>query len=117
VWFGYDTPRSISSNAAGGRLAAPAWAEIIHAAWREPAGSAWVPPAEMDTATIDPESGQLAGRWCPRHQREFFKPGTAPTETCTLHDAPPFTFPSIANGAHDLLRAIQRGLKGIIIHY
>src|SRR5213078_3691383 len=33
VWFGYDTPRPISYNAAGGRLAAPAWAEFYIGGW------------------------------------------------------------------------------------
>jgi 1A family penicillin-binding protein len=92
VWFGYDTPRPISPNASGGRLAAPPWAEIFRAGWREPAGSNWDVPAGMVEAIIDPETGQLATDWCPNHVREYFKPASAtgrahaPRETCQLHN-------------------------------
>lgn len=86
VWFGYDTPRSISYNAAGGRLAAPAWAEIYRTGWREPRGSNWDVPPGMVPADIDPETGQLATDWCPGHVTEYFKVGSAPRETCQLHN-------------------------------
>jgi penicillin-binding protein 1A len=85
VWFGYDTPRPISYNAAGGRLAAPAWAEIFRTGWREPPGSNWNVPPGMVAAEIDPETGQLATDWCPNRIREYFKPGSVPDETCQLH--------------------------------
>jgi 1A family penicillin-binding protein len=85
IWFGYDTPRPISSNAAGGRLAAPAWAEIFKAGWRETAQSFVIPEQGMESAIIDPESGQLATEWCPRRVREWFKLGSAPQEGCQLH--------------------------------
>ena len=112
VWFGYDTPHAIAANATGGRLAAPAWAAIIRSAWREPANSAWTPPPNMVSAVIDPESGQLAGPWCPQRQREWFKPGTAPTDTCTMHTAP--AEPSIADGFGGWVRALARGLARVI---
>ena len=86
VWFGYDTPRPISSNASGGRLAAPAWAEIFKTGWREPKGSNWDVPAGMVPAVIDPESGLLATDWCPNRVREYFKPNALPTEGCNLHN-------------------------------
>ena len=88
-WFGYDTPRTIASNASGGRLAAPAWAMFYQDGWRErsPAG-AWRPPADLVHLTIDPSNGALANEWCPDTQREWFKPGTEPTETCHTHHAP-----------------------------
>ncbi len=112
VWFGHDTPRPIVQNATGGRLAAPAWAEIVRGGWREPAGSGWQPPQGMVAAVIDPESGQLAGPWCPARQREWFKPGAAPTDTCTMHAAP--MMPSMADNAADFARALVRGLRRII---
>jgi penicillin-binding protein 1A len=85
VWFGYDTPRPISTNAAGGRLAAPAWAEIYRTGWREPRGSTWPVPAGMVSAVIDPETGQLATEFCPNRIREWFKPGSVPIDPCALH--------------------------------
>jgi penicillin-binding protein 1A len=86
VWFGYDTPRPISYNATGGRLAAPAWAEIFKSGWREPPGSNWDVPAGMVPAVIDPESGLLATDWCPNRVREWFKPNEVPGEACNLHN-------------------------------
>jgi 1A family penicillin-binding protein len=86
IWFGYDTPRPISTNASGGRLAAPAWAEIFKTGWREPAGSNWDVPPGMVAAVIDPESGLLATDWCPNRVREYFKPGSLPRDVCNLHN-------------------------------
>ncbi|MDE3052724.1 MAG: PBP1A family penicillin-binding protein [Gemmatimonadota bacterium] len=113
VWFGYDTPRAISPSATGGRLAAPAWAAIVRAGWREPDSSRWVPPAGMVPAVIDPESGQLAGPWCPHRDTVWFRPGSAPTDTCTMHTEPPA--PSFADGFGDWVRAlVARGLRHLI---
>jgi penicillin-binding protein 1A len=86
IWFGYDTPRPISYNASGGRLATPAWAEIFKTGWREPQGSNWDVPAGMLPAIIDPESGLLATDYCPNRVKEYFKPGSLPEETCNLHN-------------------------------
>ncbi|MEO5569255.1 MAG: PBP1A family penicillin-binding protein [Gemmatimonadaceae bacterium] len=86
IWFGYDTPRPIAYNASGGRLAAPAWAEIFRTGWREPAGSNWDVPLGMVPAIIDPETGQLASDWCPQRVREYFKANSVPREECQLHN-------------------------------
>jgi len=88
VWFGYDRPHQIADRAAGGRFAAPAWAEFYKSGWRERAGAQWQPPDGMVSSIIDPETGQLATEWCPRRVREWFKPGTQPTTYCSLHTAP-----------------------------
>jgi penicillin-binding protein 1A len=89
VWFGYDTPRAITGNASGGRLAAPAWAEFYRDGWTERASeSAWDPPDGMVPVTIDALTGELANEWCPVTQRAWFKPGTEPTEPCRGHEAP-----------------------------
>jgi penicillin-binding protein 1A len=88
VWFGYDTPHPIAFRAAGGRFAAPAWADFYKSGWREPRPIEWRPPDNMISAIIDPESGQLATEWCPRKVREWYKPGTQPTTECELHTAP-----------------------------
>jgi membrane carboxypeptidase/penicillin-binding protein len=113
VWFGYDTPRSISANATGGRLAAPAWADIVLAGWRQQDTVSWTPPAGMVPAVIDPESGELAGPWCPHRETDWFRPGSAPTDTCTMHTAPPAA--AMADGLGDWVRAlITRGLKRLI---
>ena len=85
-WFGYDTPRSLGPHASGGRLAAPAWAQFVRDGWRERASErAWAAPSGMIMVEIDSETGELAGEWCPHRQREWFKPGTEPTEDCREH--------------------------------
>jgi 1A family penicillin-binding protein len=92
VWFGYDTPKQIAPHASGGHLAAPAWADFYLSGWREPASSeqAWRPPSGMTMRLIDPGTGMLANEWCPIRKREYFKPGTEPTERCNVHMEPIF---------------------------
>ncbi|MGH7717864.1 MAG: penicillin-binding transpeptidase domain-containing protein, partial [Gemmatimonadaceae bacterium] len=88
-WFGYDTPRSLAGNAAGGSMAAPAWADFYIRGWRESApADSWDPPADMVMREVDPYTGDLAGEWCPVAQREWFKPGTEPTHYCEEHLEP-----------------------------
>jgi penicillin-binding protein 1A len=89
IWFGYDQPKQISYNASGGRLAAPAWAEMYRNGWREPVNSAFNPPPGMVSAMVDPESGSLAGEWCPTRKRQWFKPGREPQTECQIHVGPP----------------------------
>jgi membrane carboxypeptidase/penicillin-binding protein len=88
VWFGYDTPRQIAGNATGGRLAAPAWADIYADGWHERRGDDWIAPDGMVSRVIDPESGELATDWCPHRTQEWFKPGTEPVLPCDLHTEP-----------------------------
>ena len=115
VWFGYDTPRPIAPRASGGHLAAPAWADFYMNGWREPASSAtaWQPPPGMTMRVIDSETGMLAGEWCPEKKREYFKPGTEPTEVCNVHyepqDVPVFDEP----GSNPVPEPIRRGVDGI----
>jgi penicillin-binding protein 1A len=115
IWFGYDTPRSISSNATGGRLAAPAWAEIFTSGWRDH-GAGFAPPPGMVPAIIDPESGQLANAWCPRKVQEWYKPGSQPTDMCSLHAEPADTsnaLNQLPNQLQHAFDAIKRGLGRI----
>jgi len=85
-WFGFDTPAPISSDASGGRLAAPAWAEFYNSGWREYApATAWNPPPGMSMRRIDPTTGYLATEWCPATRNEYYKPGTEPTIQCPVH--------------------------------
>jgi penicillin-binding protein 1A len=88
-WFGHDSPRSLSGDASGGRLAAPAWAEFYLNGWKErtPA-NAWRPPPGMVMRVIDGVTGELANEWCPVTQREWFKPGSEPESPCREHGPP-----------------------------
>lgn len=86
-WFGFDTPAPISSDASGGRLAAPAWAEFYMNGWHETASpNAWNPPPGMVERTIDPTTGYLATEWCPVTRNEYYKPELPlPTIPCPVH--------------------------------
>jgi penicillin-binding protein 1A len=120
VWFGYDTPRPLAPNASGGRLAAPAWADFYRNGWREPRGAfADFPvPEGMVMREIDPESGMLAGEFCPRRVQEWYKPGSEPQLECTMHQSP-FESQTVENGESipaavgGILQSIGRGLKKI----
>ena len=129
VWFGYDNPRQISYNASGGRLAAPAWAEFYQAGWREAKGATFLPPAGMVSAVVDPQSGELAGEWCPVRTKQWFKQGHEPTEQCHLHVGPPEgqvivdvngNVQNVPNRGGDPISAAARGIGNIlrkIIHW
>jgi len=80
-WFGYDTPHSLGAGATGGRYAAPAWADFYRRGWRErDNAAAWKAPDGLISRDIDPATGMLAEEWCDTRRREWFKPGTEPTE-------------------------------------
>jgi len=86
-WFGFDSPAPISSDASGGRLAAPAWVDFYLSGWRETATrNAWNPPPGMVEKNIDPTTGYLATEWCPATRNEYYKPELPlPTIPCPVH--------------------------------
>jgi 1A family penicillin-binding protein len=85
-WFGFDNPAPISSDASGGRLAAPAWVDFYQNGWHETAApTAWNPPPGMSMRVIDPTTGYLATEWCPVTRNEYYKPGTEPSIPCPVH--------------------------------
>jgi len=115
VWFGYDTPRPIAPHASGGHLAAPAWADFYLNGWREPASSAtaWQPPPGMLARVVDPETGMLANDWCPERKREWFKPGTEPTELCNVHSEPEPDYVPTPDGLPPIPDPVQKATQGI----
>jgi 1A family penicillin-binding protein len=89
VWYGFDRPRRIMNNAAGGRLAAPVWGRFMRAVYTgdEPeleTPAPWPWPDGIVTRTVDRETGRLANEWCPDDTvTEYFIEGTEPTEGCS----------------------------------
>jgi len=108
VWFGYDDPHSISYDASGGRLAAPAWAEFYTQGWKDIImQGAWEPPPGVDEAVmIDPTTGWIANEWCPARKLEYFKPGTGPRMECMEH-GPDYEEP-IWTSDQDLGREVEK---------
>jgi membrane carboxypeptidase/penicillin-binding protein len=118
-WFGLDQRRSLGSNASGGRLAAPAWAEFYTGGWRETTTARdWAPPAGMVPAVIDPQTGFLANEWCPGRVQEFFKPGGEPVTQCPVH-GPPIYEPewdwgdTIDDGIASVTGSIGRAIRDV----
>jgi penicillin-binding protein 1A len=107
VWMGFDQPRQILPNAAGGAFAAPIWADLVRPLYFAEGSSSdeatgettggsprfalpadWTRPEGLETAMIDQESGKLfSADFCPTDamREEIYLPGTAPTELCDLH--------------------------------
>jgi 1A family penicillin-binding protein len=89
VWYGFDRPKRIMNNAAGGRLAAPVWGRFMRDiyAGEEPeveTPAPWSWPEGIVALTIDRETGRLANEWCPSDtMTEYFMVGTEPTEGCS----------------------------------
>ena len=116
-WFGFDVPAPISSDASGGRLAAPAWAEFYLNGWRESASpNAWNPPPGMVERIIDPTNGYLATEWCPVTRNEYYKPELPlPTIPCPEHgpDMEQNNYPNPGDTLNDIGRRIGRALGKI----
>lgn len=88
VWMGFDAPQKIKANSAGGRLAAPAWTQLMREVYeRRSAPRPWQRPEGLITRQIDNTTGYLATEFCPRESRywEWFVPDTQPTEFCPVH--------------------------------
>jgi penicillin-binding protein 1B len=86
VWVGFDDNREL--NLSGAASAAPIWAEFMKRA----VGAAgyrdvrtFERPDGVTSATIDPQTGQIAGFTCPASREEVFIEGTEPAEACALH--------------------------------
>jgi hypothetical protein len=63
---------------------------------------------------IDPGTGMIANEWCPVKKREYFKPGTEPTEVCNVHTEPYFEDQQVPiDIGPDAPDPIQRGVDGI----
>jgi penicillin-binding protein 1A len=89
VWFGFDRPRRIMGNAAGGRLAAPVWGSFMRTIYigenaELPRPEPWQWPSGVVARDIDAETGRLANEWCPSNVvTEYFIAGTEPAEACS----------------------------------
>jgi penicillin-binding protein 1B len=86
VWVGFDDYREL--NLEGAKSALPIWAEFMKQAAklrRYEGARNFQPPAGVVSATICPESGELAGPRCPEERTDMFISGTQPAVECSLH--------------------------------
>ncbi len=83
VWVGYDDARSTGLTGATGAL--PIWVDLMQRLPAEDRGETDALPEGIVERRIDPESGALARRGCPRWVDERFVEGSEPRESCPLH--------------------------------
>jgi hypothetical protein len=67
----------------------------------------------MTMRLIDPGTGMLANEWCPIKKREYFKPGTEPTERCNVHMEPIYEVQEEPDMGPNPQDPIERGVDGI----
>jgi penicillin-binding protein 1A len=82
VWLGFDKPKTITSGAAGGSLAAPIFGRMLsryYAQTRRPTDS-WAIPPGVSVGELDRVTGELANEETPpdRIYTEYFIEGTEP---------------------------------------
>ena len=88
VWLGFDRPKTITSGAAGGSLAAPVFGRMMSRYYASGAGQSsversearWTPPLGVISGEVDRVTGQLATPATPANRRytEYFVEGTEP---------------------------------------
>jgi len=87
VWLGFDQPRTISSSATGGRLAAPVWARIMQrSSFVKSTARNWDVPENVMEAWVDPMSGKILEEGCKSlagdAYHEFFLRNHIPDSIC-----------------------------------
>ncbi len=92
VWVGYDD--NAATRLSGARAALPIWSRFMIKV-RPPGGFSVVrQPPGIVTASVDPETGELASDRCPTSITEVFREGQEPASACHLHS--PFWRPQTA---------------------
>ena len=78
VWVGFDEDRPLGRNELGGRAAAPIWLQYMQVAASNYTVMDWTPPASVEQAMIDAETGDVPGQSTKKRYLEYFARGTAP---------------------------------------
>ena len=86
IWMGFDEPKPIVKDAAGGRIAAPVWGRVMRRIYVERQKKTWTRPADVIEGKVDPTSGLLLPEGCkPRKgsaDRELFLKDDKPASIC-----------------------------------
>ncbi|MFC1514201.1 penicillin-binding protein 1A, partial [candidate division KSB1 bacterium] len=88
VWIGYDSPTlSLGPNQSGAIVALPVWSEFM----QDVHDTLGLPQLDFDMPEgiveleICSETKQLAGRYCPRKEKELFNERFKPDKVCEKH--------------------------------
>lgn len=84
VWVGYDNPRDLGAGETGGRLATPIFRDFMIKALENTPGTPFRRPQGVQLVEIDADSGCLPEPNSRLVIVEAYKPGTEPTERCSL---------------------------------
>lgn len=85
VWVGFDDNSEL--NLPGSQSALPIWTEFMKKAARIAplTGQEFAFPEGIVEAEIDPATGMLATKRCPKKEMEYFIQGTEPLRQCNTH--------------------------------
>ncbi len=81
VWVGYDNPKaSLGDKETGARAALPIWISVMSKALEHKPAEDFMPPEDIVSMKIDPETGLLARDGQPDAITDVFRRGTEPTQ-------------------------------------
>lgn len=86
VWIGFDDNKQLGLT--GAEAALPAWTEFVKSAVElrpDLGGAEFERPAGITHVEIDPETGMLAGEFCPQRERIAITGALAPSFECYTH--------------------------------
>ena len=83
VWVGLDDNQPVGLT--GSQAALPIWTTFMSRALAGRRSMSFHAPAGVTFADVDPDTGELATRKCPRRLREAFLTGSEPTLPCLQH--------------------------------
>lgn len=90
VWFGFDTPSSLSKAGISGNPCITAWKLVFEKLSAEQAYKTIEKPASVIETVVCSISGKLPGASCQK-VKAYFVDGTQPKQTCTSHYVAPKT--------------------------
>jgi penicillin-binding protein 1A len=82
LYLGYDKPRSLGRDAQGGHTAAPIARDFMKLALADKPATPFIPPVGIKIVQVDAKTGMRAAPG--KTIREYFKPGTAPSDNYAL---------------------------------
>ncbi len=84
VWVGFDQPRNMGEGESGGRVAAPIFRDFMLAALKDRPAVTFRIPDGVELVEVDADSGCQPGPDTRLIITEAFKPGSAPTDRCSV---------------------------------
>ncbi|PRX42094.1 1A family penicillin-binding protein [Planifilum fimeticola] len=86
VWVGYDRAKKLPHEE--GRLAQMIWGTFMQKSHSGKSARTFTVPDGVKGVYVDPDTGHLATKRCPKVRWEYFIAGTEPKESCPVHPSP-----------------------------